>query len=409
MGVYTKDMKTKLIIFGITGDLSTRKLLPVLTEIVKNGECEPLSIIGVSRREVDVAELINSSTGSDLLTDRTSIYTMSLSEPGDYVGLKEYVALQEDEQAVIYLSVPPSAATDIVDFLGRAGLNTPNVKIMFEKPFGFDLNSAKEMVERTARYFEESQIYRIDHYMAKEVAAEVLRLRANTESKHHAWGNQSIERVEIVASETLGVEDRAAFYEQTGALRDLIQGHLMQLLSLILLDNSVTTSLDQLPQRRLDALNHLQPVNPAQVVRAQYAGYDQAVENPGSTTETFVHMQLESDDPRWVGVPLYLVTGKELDQKRTAITIYYKDGTTETLVEGQVGAKNTRLPDAYERVLVEAIQGRKAIFTTSPELLRSWELLAPLQSSWGMSAVQPVRYPQGAPVEQVLRTATSSV
>lgn len=402
-------MKTKLILFGITGDLSTRKLLPVLNEIAQSGACDPLSIIGVSRRDVDVAELIQSATQSTLLVDRTSIYTMSLSEPTDYVGLKDYVDLEADEQAVIYLSVPPSAATDIVDFLGQAGLNTPNVKIMFEKPFGFDLSSAKDMVERSARYFSEEQIYRIDHYMAKEVAAEVLRLRADAASKHHGWSNESVERVEICASETLGVEDRATFYEQTGALRDLIQGHLMQLLSLVLLDNSQATSLDRLPERRLGALQQLQPVDPGDVIRAQYAGYAEAVGNLHSTTETFVHMRLTSNDPRWQGVPLYLVTGKKLSEKRTAITIYYKDGTVEQLIEGAVGPKDGRLADAYERVLVEAIQGRKAIFTTSPELLRSWEILAPLQKTWGMEHEQLAQYPQGATVSEVLRHATSSV
>lgn len=395
-------MKTKLVIFGITGDLSTRKLLPALDEIVKSGECEPLSIIGISRRDVDVIELIQRSTESDTLTDRTSVYTMNLAEPGDYVGLKDYVDLQPDEQAVIYLSVPPSAATSIVDFLGQAGLNTSNVKIMFEKPFGFDLISAQDMVERTSRYFDESQIYRIDHYMAKEVAAEVLRLRTDAASTHHTWGNASIEKVEIVASEVLGVEDRATFYEQTGALRDIIQGHLMQLLSLILLDPSGATSLDELPTRRLKALQQLRPIDPAQTIRAQYTGYDQAVENPGSTTETFVHTQLESSDPHWHGVPLILATGKKLNEKRTAITIHYKDGTHETLVEGEIKSSDARLPDAYERVLVEAIQGRKAIFTTSPELLRAWEIVSPLLDSWSMEHSLPKMYPQGASLTDVL-------
>jgi glucose-6-phosphate 1-dehydrogenase len=395
-------MKTKLIIFGITGDLSTRKLLPVLTEIAQSGDCDPLSIIGVSRRDVDVAELIQSSTDSDVLKDRTSIYTMSLSEPSDYVGLKDYVNLQDDEQAVIYLSVPPSAATDIVDFLGQAGLNTPNVKIMFEKPFGFDYLSAQQMVERSARYFKESQIYRIDHYMAKEVAAEVLRLRSVAASKHQEWDNRSIEKVEITASETLGVEDRAAFYEQTGALRDIIQGHLMQLLSLVLLDSKGATDLDQLPQRRYEALAALKRVNPEQVIRAQYEGYDAEVENIGSTTETFARVRLESTDPRWEGVPLFLTSGKKLHEKRTAITIYYKDGTKESLVEGQVGPKDTRLPDAYERVLVEAIRGRKAIFTTSPELLQSWKILEPLQESWAMSNEEILKYPQGVRAEDIV-------
>jgi len=395
-------MKTKLIIFGITGDLSRRKLLPVLDQIVKGGDCEPLSIIGVSRREVNVAELIQESTQNNLLIDRTSIYTMDLATPSDYAGLKSYVDLQQDEQAVIYLSVPPSAAADIVDFLGEAGFNTPNVKIMFEKPFGFDLSSAQEFVERTMRYFSEDQIYRIDHYMAKEVAAEIIRMHVSAQQHHHDWTHEKVESVEIIASETLGVEDRAAFYEQTGALRDILQGHLMQLLSLVLLDASDDFDLEVLPARRLDALQHLQPSDPTKAIRAQYQGYDTEVDNPGSQTETFASVELSSSDPRWQHVPLRLTTGKRLNEKKTAITIHYKDGTSDTFEEGKVGPDDIRLPDAYERVLVEAIQGRKYIFTTSPEIIRSWQILAPVQQSWEMDMGTLRHYPQGSRADELI-------
>jgi len=170
-------MKTKLVIFGITGDLSRRKLLPALRDIVNSGEFKNLSIIGVSRRNVDVAELIESATGNTDLIDLTKVFTMNLAVADDYVRLKEYLDLADDEQALIYLSVPPNAAADIVDFLGEAGLNTPRVKILFEKPFGFDLASAKDFIERSSRYFNDDQLYRIDHYMAKEVAAEVIRMQ----------------------------------------------------------------------------------------------------------------------------------------------------------------------------------------------------------------------------------------
>ncbi|MBQ69854.1 hypothetical protein CL689_07455, partial [Candidatus Saccharibacteria bacterium] len=229
-------MKTTFLIFGITGDLSRRKLLPALQDIVKLPEGNSIEIVGVSRRDVDVGELITSSTGGDRLVDKTSIVTMNLAELQDYKDLKANLGLDPNDQLIVYLSVPPSAAADIADFLGQVGLNTPNVKIMFEKPFGFDLESAQDFIQRNGRYFKEAQIYRIDHYMAKEVALELVRLRTDPTTPHHAWSNKDIARIEVVASETIGVEGRADFYEQTGALRDVIQGHLFQLLSLVLMD-----------------------------------------------------------------------------------------------------------------------------------------------------------------------------
>lgn len=395
-------MKTKLVIFGITGDLSRRKLLPALQSIVKSGECDELSIIGVSRREVDVPTLVKEATGRTDLAAMTRVFTMDLAVPEDYVRLKRDLDVQSDEQVLIYLSVPPTAAADIVDFLGQAGLNTPNVKLLFEKPFGFDLESARDVITRTGEYFDEAQLYRIDHYMAKEVAAEVIRLRSDAESHRQHWNHDSVASVDIIATETIGIEDRAVFYEQTGALRDFIQGHLMQLLSLVLMDLSPPFTIEDLAERRFKALAHVQPADPAKAKRAQYEGYQAEVSNPGSVTETFASVELASSNEHWVGVPLRLITGKSLDQKRSAIVVRYKDGTEDTFEEGKVSSTDKRLPDAYERVLVEAIRSRKYIFTTSPEILRSWELLAPIQTAWGMGN-EPLRlYKPGSSAEDLI-------
>lgn len=395
-------MKTKLVIFGITGDLSRRKLLPALRDIVSAGNVTDLSIIGVSRREVDVPALIQESAGDSSLVDLTTVHTMDLAERGDYDGLRDSLDLKEDESLVIYLSVPPSAAADIVDFLGQAGLNTPNVKIMFEKPFGFDVDTAHEFIERTGQFFSEEQIYRIDHYMAKETAATIAVLRSQARTHHHEWSSASVARIDIVASEVLGVEDRATFYEQTGALRDLVQGHLMQLLSLVLLDASGGFELNELPERRLAALQQLAEADPARTLRAQYEGYDVEVENPGSRTETFVRIELESTDPRWTGVPITLTTGKKLSEKKTSVMVRYKDGTADEFAEGSVDAGQGRPKDAYERVLLDAIEGRKAIFTTSPEIIRSWEVLSDVQQAWAFETQPLASYPQGTPADQVL-------
>jgi len=395
-------MKTKLVIFGITGDLSRRKLLPALQRIVKSGEFNNLSIIGVSRRDVDVAELVEGATGATDLVDLTKVFTMDLATAGDYVRLKDYLALADDEQALIYLSVPPSAAADIVDFLGKAGLNTPRVKILFEKPFGFDLASAHDVIGRAERYFQEAQLYRIDHYAAKEAAAEIIRMRSAAGTRQHEWTNQSVAAISIVASETIGIEDRAIFYEQTGAMRDFIQGHLMQLLSLVLMDLRAPFTIDDLAARRLEALQAIAPANPSETLRAQYKGYQDDVKNPGSLTETFVSVELRSTDPRWVGVPIRLTTGKALDKKRSAITIEYKDGSVDDFDEATIAAVNTHFADAYERVLVEAIRGRKYIFTTGPEVIRSWEIVAPIQTAWGMNDAPLIQYAPGTSVNDLI-------
>ncbi|MBC7459688.1 hypothetical protein H7200_03185 [Candidatus Saccharibacteria bacterium] len=395
-------MKTKLVIFGITGDLSRRKLLPALHEIVQSGTYTDLSIIGVSRRDGDVKELIKGATGSDLLTQMTTIFTMDLTTASDYVKLKESLAMQPDEQVLIYLSVPPNAAADIVDFLGEAGLNSTQVKLLFEKPFGYDLDSAQDFIARTGRYYQETQLYRIDHYMAKEVAAELIRLRANADSHEHHWGNEMVASIDVIASESIGIEDRAVFYEQTGALRDFIQGHLMQLLSLVLMDVKGPFTIIDVASRRFKALEALKRADPSKAARAQYEGYQQDVENPGSLTETFATVGLESSDERWQGVPIRLTTGKSLDVKRSVVVITYKDGTIDTFEEGAIKTTNEKLPDAYERVLIEAIRGRKYIFTTSPEIIRSWEIMMPIVRSWEMQNDALERYTPGTSVKELI-------
>ena len=393
-------MKTKLVIFGITGDLSRRKLLPALGSILARHD--QLSIIGVSRREVDVPELLKGSMGNDSFASRVSVFTMDLVAASDYVGLKAFVDLQQDEQVLIYLSVPPSAAADIVDFLGQAGLNSPNVKLLFEKPFGFDLASAQDYIGRTSRYFEEAQIYRIDHYAAKEIAQEVMRLRTQPGLP---WNAETVTSIDVVASEAIGIEERATFYEETGALRDFIQGHLMQLLALVLMPIPEDFSGEDFANYRLQALDALEPANPLETVRAQYDGYQAEAKNIGSLTETFVSMSLHSNNVQWQGVPMRLMTGKSLNEKRSYIKISYQDGNQTILEEGKVPAGEVMYSDAYERVLVQAIDGNKSIFTTSPELLRSWQIVKPVQDSWNMDNTPLQLYTPGVTIDEVIENS----
>ena len=395
-------MKTLLVIFGITGDLSGRKLLPALSHIISDNPGNDLSILGVSRREADIKQLVLDSAGNQDLADCTELYTMDLAAAGDYAGLKVAIEAYGADQTLMYLSVPPGAAAQIVDLLGAAGINSPDVHLLFEKPFGYDLESARDFLQRTARYYTEEQIFRIDHYMAKEVSAEVIRLRRNAENHHHSWGNASIKSVDIVASESIGIEGRANFYEQTGALRDFVQGHLMQLLSLIVMKVPAEFNEDQIPAMRLAALTSMSVATGEDSIRAQYDGYRDEAQNPKSQTETFVALDLKSLDENWQGVSLRLATGKALSEKRSYIKVNYKDGTSDVFEEGKVASEAHRQLDAYERVLLEAIAGKKALFTSGGEVIRSWEILAPVQEAWNMQSQPLFHYAVGSVVDDVV-------
>ena len=388
-------MKTLLVIFGITGDLSTRKLLPALGHIVNEDKAPGLQILGVSRRDVDVKQLVADTTHNQALVDATNLVTMDVAELDDYKRLKSAVEAYGADQTLVYLSVPPGAAAQIVDLMGEAGLNTPDIHLLFEKPFGFDLESAKDFIGRTSRYFKEAQLYRIDHYMAKEVAAELLRLRRNADNAHHHWGAEQVESVTIVASEKIGIEGRAQLYEQTGALRDFVQGHLLQLLSLVLMTRPTID--EDLASQRLKSLAAIAPADAEKAARGQYTGYQEEAQNLGSTVETFVALELKSSDPNWIGVPLRLITGKALDEKHSYIEVKYRDGSSDIFEEGKVSVpEGQRRLDAYERVLLEAIAGRKELFTSSAEVIRAWEILAPLQYAWEMASDAPIVYAPGA-------------
>lgn len=426
-------MKTKLVIFGITGDLGKRKLLPALGHIFASGHFPDLEVIGVSRRDVDPHQLLATIPGTDALADNLSIFTMDLAAEPDYERLKERIALQDDEQLLIYLSVPPSATRQIVDMLGEAGLDSPNVKLMFEKPFGFDIESAKGVINETAKYFDESQVYRIDHYLAKEMAQNIVVIRGANAIFRHIWSNHSIESISITASESIDIEGRVQFYEQTGALRDVLQGHLLQLLALTIADIPENFDWQQLPRLRLEALSHVRPADPEKTIRAQYNGYEDEVGNPDSQTETFVAMELESNAEQWRGVPFYLVTGKALSEKRTEICINLRaigeaqnnrislriqpdEGISMDLYVKKPGydkqierktfdlnfAHGERMPDAYEQVFVDAIEGKKSLFASSAEVLRAWEIVAPVQHAWAMHHHDVRPYEKGSTIEAII-------
>lgn len=417
-------MKTKLLIFGISGDLSRRKLLPALQSIVATGGFNDLEVIGVSRRELALDEIVSTQASFPEFEKRLSIFSMNMSQIDDYHRLREHLALQDDEQLLVYLSVPPTASRQIITLLGESRINSENVKLLLEKPFGIDAVSAQEMHEHISRYYTEEQVYRIDHYLAKEMAQNIIAFRAGNALFDYVWDSHAIESIEIIASETIGIEGRAQFYEQTGALRDVIQGHLMQLLALVLMDIPASLDWDTVPELRLRALQQLHAADPTKATRAQYAGYQAEAENIGSRTETFVALEIFSRDPRWRQVPIRLIAGKALHEKTTEIRITFKkshdsqrnrlifriqpnEGVEIDLFAKQPGydqqfatrkltfayPEDEQLPDAYEQVLVDAIRTRKSLFTSGEEVSESWRILQPLLSAWAIGSL-PLRHYQ---------------
>lgn len=430
---------TVLVVFGITGDLSNRYLLPALAEIKKADRLpKEFRLLGISRRKISLDEALGTKKAD--LAKNTGILQMDLDSKSDYKKLKSEISNKKGQQVIFYLAVPPGSAMPIVCNLGEVGLNSGETKLLLEKPFGTDFASAKELVTQTRKFFKEKQTYRIDHYLAKEVAQNIAVFLGSNVLFKRVWNKQFIEYIEIVAAEKIPVGTRAVFYEQTGALRDIIQSHLLQLAALTLME-PVGQNFDfaQLPKRRLAALKKLYVpgYKLQEAVRGQYLGYKKEINTFHSTTETFAALQIFSKAARWTGVPIYLATGKNLDRKLTQILINFKrDSKTEanSLIlriqpnEGieldfwvkepgyerklrklthsftyQYHFKN-RFPDAYEQIVVDAIAGSQSLFASSDEVLESWRILQPVLENWSGSDSKLKSYKPGSTIKQVLES-----
>jgi glucose-6-phosphate 1-dehydrogenase len=340
---------TILVVFGITGDLSHRYLLPALSEIATADKLpRDFKIIGVSRRPIKKEDLFRQNEQN--LNRFGEPLQMDLNSRESYTALKEKIGqisagFSGHTEIIYYLSVPPSGALPIIRHLGESGLNAPNTKLLLEKPFGTDFESAKNLIEQTKIHFPEPQVYRIDHYLAKEMAQNIVVFLGSNTLFRSVWNSQFIEKIEIDSSEQISIEGRINFYESTGALRDLVQSHLLQLAALTLMEPcSSVFDYEELPSRRLNALKNLNADASQPFVRGQYDGYRQEVENAESVTETFAALTLRSDDPRWKGVPIRLATGKNLNEKLTEIRVYFK-----------------KSEETEENLLILRIQPREAI------------------------------------------------
>jgi glucose-6-phosphate 1-dehydrogenase len=427
---------TSLLIFGATGDLSRRYLLPALSEICESSEIRTqLKIVGLSRQDVKPKDILPAGTSN--LAGQFEVFQMDYTRADQYHMLKQKIKSLASEQVIFYFAVPPDAVPAIIENLGKTGLNHKSAKLLLEKPFGTDLASAKKLIRQTAKHFTEEQVYRIDHYLAKTVAQNNSVFLSSNALFRQVWNKDFIEYIEIVVAEKIGLEKRAAFYEQTGALRDIVQSHLVQLAVLTLMDPcSDPFELGDLPARRLAALRDINvtPDFKKTIFRAQYEDYRKDVGNPKSRTETFVALQLVSKNPRWRGVPIYMATGKNLDQRLTQIRVSFKKTSAaqaNTLIlriqprEGieldlwvkkpgyqkELDKKTLsfsfeqnfdRLPDAYEQVLVDAIRSDHSLFAGSGEVVESWRILQPVLDYWRQEEPVPATYKPGSSIEQIL-------
>ena len=387
-------------------------------------------ILGLSRRKVASQKILPKSARR--LKKYLKTLQIDIASQADYQKIRN--ELPKNSQVVFYLAVPPTAVENIIEHLGRARLNGRKTKLLLEKPFGTDLASARILIKRIQKFYDEGQVYRIDHYLAKEAAQNLAVFLGANAVFREVWNRYYIEYIEIEASEQIGIENRTDFWESTGTLRDFVQSHILQLAALVLMEPCDDfADVERMPALRLSALKQLK-VDPANVVRAQYSGYRREVGNSKSTAETFVALTARSDDPRWHGVPIYLATGKKLNQKLTEIRVKFKkvNGSRANLLtlriqpkegiefdlwvkkpghERQVEKLGLRffyehhfvsLPDAYEQVLLDVFDSNHSLFASSAEVIASWQTLQLTLDAWAKSNDDLKLYRPGSSIEKIL-------
>ncbi len=442
---------TIFVIFGITGDLAQRKLLPSLLSLyVKKLLPEKFAIIGVSRRMLSREEFrqfirdeINIKFGQyreeDVkhFLDHMSYVQGSFDTDDMYTRLAERLQSIDKQQfktcsnKLFHLSVPPTLYENILDHLSTSGLTLPCggdegwTRVLIEKPFGNDSETAKKLDKKLGELFKEDQIFRIDHYLAKEALQNILVFRFANSLFEPLWNNKYIDKVHIKLFEKIDVEGRGAFYDGVGALRDVGQNHVLQMLALIAMEEPDTLDAEHIRKERAKILKNLQCED---IVRGQYSGYrEEKGVADGSMTETYFRIEAHIDTARWKKTPFFLESGKALDEAKTEIDIYFKNKTEEQNIltfriqpdEGikirfwvkkpglgmQIEAKPLKfkysdfpskesIPDAYEKVIYDAFVGDQTLFTSTDEVLAAWKFITPILKNWGDLPLE--RYPKGS-------------
>ncbi|NYG54078.1 glucose-6-phosphate dehydrogenase [Nocardioides perillae] len=432
----TPGPPTTVVLFGATGDLSRRKLLPGLLHLLRSGLLPHVQIVGTSLDEhtrdsfVDFVKEALDEFGDDVTDEQWDDFSKRLwwAPGGTPESLRRAVdeaeaECTEPQQRLHYLSVPPKAALAVLETLREADL-VERARIIMEKPFGTDLESAKRLNAAVHEVFDEDQVFRIDHFLGKEAALNILAFRFANGLFEPIWHRNMIDHIQIDVPEQLGLEQRAQFYEATGAYRDMVVTHLFQILAFTAME--APTALDPLSitEEKNKVFRSMLPIEPRDVVRGQYAGYlDEPGVSPESETETFIALKCFVDNWRWAGVPFYLRTGKKLGQGQRIISVAFKEPPKSMFPAGsgigqhgpdhltfdladksrmslsfygkrpgpgfrleklsmQFSVDDTdwagSLLEAYERLILEAVKGNHTLFTTSQGVERLWEVSQPL-------------------------------
>ncbi|GAB5518312.1 MAG: glucose-6-phosphate dehydrogenase [Rhodothermales bacterium] len=439
------------VVFGATGDLMQRKLLPALYDMYKDDDGNgPYLILGVSRSALSDEDFRSNSAASlqkfaklekataEAWAKKTLFFqSIGKQEASDFEALAERLDVLEAEHdlpgnRVIYLSLPPSAFRDSIEKLAHAGLNTSEgwTRLVIEKPFGHDLESAQSLNTFVHQFYGEDQIYRIDHYLGKETVQNLLVFRFANAIFEPLWNRNQIERVDIVVTEDLGVGSRAGYYDKSGALRDMLQNHISQLLTLTAMEAPAKAEAASIRREKVKVLHSIREIDLKDVVRGQYTagtldgesvlGYlDEEGVPEDSTTETFVALRLFIDNWRWQGVPFVLQTGKRMPRRLTRIAVTFKrppvslfDGLDCNVVsnvlhitiqpdEGfslgfevkqpgsgyqarfqrlsyKYGEDFGELPDAYRTLLADVVRGDPTLFVHAEEVETAWAIYEPV-------------------------------
>ncbi|MEM1074454.1 MAG: glucose-6-phosphate dehydrogenase [Pseudomonadota bacterium] len=451
-----------LVIFGGTGDLARRKILPGLFRRYCAGQMpDSARVIGAARSDLDdtayksmVADAINEFSdpsdvdASDLAGFLSCISYVTVHATGDggWQELTEKVTAKDRVEAY-YFSVAPSLFGPLAERLQSYGLADRHARIVVEKPFGRDLKTAQELNATLARYFHEKQIYRIDHYLGKETVQNLMAVRFGNVLFEPLWNSQFVDHIQITVAETVGVGGRGEYYDRSGAMRDMVQNHLMQLLCLIAMEPPARFDPDAVRDEKLKVIRALDPVEPHHIVRGQYDAdvetpetfpdYRTAVGNERSRTESFVALKAHISNWRWAGTPFYLRTGKRMHARSSEITVVFKDTPHSIFAEDAgrhrnvlsirlqpnegitlgvtikepgpggmrlidvpldmtfaeaLGSDSGQSVDAYERLVMDVIRGNQTLFMRGDEVEAAWAWTDPIIEGWTARGDVPKPY-----------------
>ena len=447
---------TALVIFGASGDLAHRKLLPALFHLFHEGMLPAsFAIVGYARTSMSDDEFREMARPSVERYGRCEVedevwdgfasglfyVAGEFSDEGAMAHLRQRLELLDrtagvEHDRLFYCATPPEAFPDIVARLAEEGMQDRS-RVVIEKPFGTDLESARDLGRLVDGVFDDSQVFRIDHYMGKETVQNILALRFANTLFEPVWNRQYVSHVELTVAEEIGIEGRGRFYERTGAIRDMVQTHLFQVLTFLAMEAPAVLEPEQLRDEKVKVLRAMQPASPGDLVRGQYVGYgDEDGVTSGSTTETFVALRVGIDNWRWAGVPFFLRTGKRLRRRVGEATVVFHEvphrifesgagdpranrlllriqpdegislsftvqgpglglSLEEASLEFDYGRTfDTPLVEAYELLLLEAMRGDQTLFIRQEGLERAWEVLQPVfdelppvlpyeQGTWG--------------------------